>query len=102
MAAVRRQKAESIKRGELTINTYAPKPGIGHGDGTPGGCTFTFKGTTYATPPMVKNGGKMFRCDIKPDSDEPVIRIAFYRPEDDWKCGTRFGSARVKVSAEPL
>ncbi len=89
-------KTESIKRGELTINTYAPKPGIGHGDGTPGGCTFTFKGTTYATPPMVKNGGKMFRCDIKPDSDEPVIRIAFYRPEDDWKCGTRFGSQESK------
>ena len=89
-------KTESIKRGELTINTYAAKPGIGHGDGTPGGCTFTFKGTTYATPPMVERGGKMFRCDIKPDSDEPVIRIAFYRPEDDWKCGTRFGSQESK------
>jgi hypothetical protein len=93
-------KAESIKRGELTINTYAPKPGIGHGDGTPGGCTFTFKGTTYATPPMVENGGKMFRCDIKPDSDEPVIRIAFYRPEDDWKCGTRFGFQESKCLAD--
>jgi hypothetical protein len=88
--------AEKIQRGELTIETYAPKPGIGHGDGTPGGCTFTFKGTTYATPPMVKDGGRMFRCDVKPDSDEPVIRIAFYRPEDDWTCGTRFGSQKAK------
>ncbi len=87
-------KTESIKRGELTINTYGPRPGIGHGDGTPGGCTFTFKGTTYATPPMVEKGGKMFRCDIKPDSDEPVIRIAFYRPENDWTCGTRFGAEK--------
>ncbi|CAN5573834.1 hypothetical protein BH10ACI2_BH10ACI2_16170 [soil metagenome] len=87
---------ESIKRGELTINTYGPTPGIGHGDGTPGGCTFTFKGKTYGTPPMVKNGGKMFRCDVKPDSDDPVIRIAFYRPEDDWTCGTRFGYEKAK------
>ena len=84
------------KRGELTIEYYAPQPGIGHGDGTPGGCTFLFKGQRYATPPMVKNGGKMFRCDVKPDSDEPVIRIAFYRPEDDWTCGTRFGAQKAK------
>jgi len=89
-------KTESIKRGELTINTYAPKPGIGHGDGTPGGCTFTFKGETYSTPPGVERGGKMFRCDVKPDSDDPVIRIAFYRPEDDWTCGTRFGYEKAK------
>ena len=87
--------AESIKRGELTIETYAPQPGIGHGDGTPGGCSFTFKGKTYGTPPMVENGGRMFRCDVKPDSDEPVIRIAFYKPEDDWTCGTRFGAEKA-------
>jgi hypothetical protein len=89
-------KTESIKRGELTIETYAPKSGIGHGDGTPGGCRFTFKGTTYSTPPMVEHGGRMFRCDVKPDSDDPVIRIAFYRPEDDWTCGTRFGNELAK------
>lgn len=86
---------ETIKRGELTINTYASRPGIGHGDGTPGGCTFTYKGKTYGTPPMVEHGGKMFRCDVKPDSDDPVIRIAFYRPEDDWTCGTRFGAEKA-------
>lgn len=87
---------ETIKRGELTIHTYAARPGIGHGDGSPGGCTFSFKGEEYATPPMVKNGGKMFRCDVKPDSDEAVIRVAFYRPEDDWTCGTRFGYEKAK------
>lgn len=87
---------EDIKRGELTIHTYGARPGIGHGDGTPGGCTFSFKGQEYGTPPMVKNGGKMFRCDVKPDSDDPVIRIAFYRPEDDWTCGTRFGYQKAK------
>ncbi len=87
--------AESIKRGELTIETYAPKPGIGHGDGTPGGCSFTFRGNTYTTPPNVENGGRMFRCDVKPDSDDPVIRIAFYKPEDDWTCGTRFGAEKA-------
>ncbi|MFT3746433.1 MAG: hypothetical protein QM785_19335 [Pyrinomonadaceae bacterium] len=87
---------ETIKRGDLTINTYGPTAGIGHGDGTPGGCTFTYKGQPYGTPPMVKNGGKMFRCDVKPDSDDPVIRIAFYRPEDDWTCGTRFGAEKAK------
>ena len=90
------EAAETEKRGELTIEYYKGRPGIGHGDGTPGGCTFTFKGQKYATPPMVKNGGKMFRCDVKPDSDEPVIRIAFYRPEDDWTCGTRFGAEKAK------
>lgn len=88
--------AEIIRRGELTVKIYAPKPGIGHGDGTPGGCTFTFKGTEYASLPMVKNGGKMFRCDVKPDSDEAVIRVAFYRPQDDWTCGTRFGNEQAK------
>lgn len=90
------EAAQTEKRGELTIETYAPKPGIGHGDGTPGGCTFIFKGQRYSTPPMVKNGGRMFRCDVKPGSDEPVIRIAFYRPEDDWTCGTRFGAEKAK------
>jgi hypothetical protein len=88
--------AKTEKRGELTIETYASKPGIGHGDGTPGGCTFSFKGQSYGTPPMVKNGGRMFRCDLKPNSDEPVIRIAFYRPDDDWTCGTRFGTGKAK------
>ena len=38
----------------------------------------------------------MFRCDLKPNSDEPVIRIAFYRPDDDWTCGTRFGAGKAK------
>jgi len=90
------ESTEKIVRGELTIETYAPRPGIGHGDGSPGGCRFIFKGTTYSTPPMVANGGKMFRCDVKPDSDEPVIRIAFYKPEDDWTCGTRFGEEKAK------
>lgn len=88
--------AKSQKRGELTVDYYAPQPGIGHGDGTPGGCSFTFKGQRYGTPPMVKNGGRMFRCDVKPDSDDPVIRIAYYRPEDDWTCGTRFGSTKAQ------
>jgi hypothetical protein len=88
--------AKSERRGELTVEYYAPQPGIGHGDGVPGGCFFTFKGQRYGTPPMVKNGGRMFRCDVKPDSDDPVIRIAFYRPEDDWTCGTRFGALKAK------
>lgn len=87
---------QKIQRGDLTIETYAPKPGIAHGDGTPGGCTFSYKGKTYSTPPMVPNGGRMFRCDVKEDSDDPVIRIAFYRPEDDWTCGTRFGAEKAK------
>ena len=91
---------ETIRRGELAIETYAPKPGISHGDGTPGGCTFTFKGTTYGSPPMVKDGGRMFRCDVKPNSEEPVIRIALYRPEDDWTCGTRFGYEKAKCLAD--
>lgn len=89
-------KVQTEKRGELTIETYAPQPGITHGDGTPGGCTFTYKGQRYTTPPGVKNGGRMFRCDVKPGSNEPVIRIAFYRPEDDWTCSTRFGAEKAK------
>lgn len=87
---------EIEKRGELTIEYYKPQAGIAHGDGKPGGCSFTFRGERYSTPPMVKNGGRMFRCDVKPDSDEPVIRIAYYRPEDDWTCGTRFGLEKAK------
>lgn len=84
------------KRGEITIEYYAPKSGIGHGDGTPGGCTIIFKGERYNALPMVKDGGKIFRCDVKENSDEEVVRIAFYKPEDDWTCDTRFGRQQAK------
>ncbi|MEO6390438.1 MAG: hypothetical protein ABIP75_01220 [Pyrinomonadaceae bacterium] len=90
------EAAISETRGELTVHYYKPKPGLTHGDGTPGGCTFTFKGKDFATPPMVKNGGRVFRCDLKPDTDEPTVWIAYYRPEDDWTCGTRFGEQKSK------
>lgn len=84
------------KRGQVTIEYYAPRPGIGHGDGNPGGCAIIFKGERYNAPPMVPNGGKIFRCDIKKNSDEEVVRVAFYKPEDDWQCGTRFGHTQAK------
>lgn len=90
------EASETQTRGELTIHYFKPEPGIGHGDGKPGRCTFSFKGQDYSTPPMVKNGGRIFRCDLKPDTDEPVIWIAYYKPEDDWTCGTRFGSEKAK------
>lgn len=90
-----RKPAEITQRGPLTIEFYEARSGIGHGDGTPSACAILFKGERYTSPPGVKNGGRIFRCDLKPDSDEPVVWIAYYRPNDAWECGTRFGKTRA-------
>lgn len=90
-----RKPDKILQRGSLTLELFDAQPGLGHGDGKPSGCAIVFKGQRYFSPPDVKNAGRIFRCDFKPDSDEPIIWIAYYRPNDAWECGTRFGATRA-------
>lgn len=90
-----RQPDKILQRGTLTLELYDHKPGIGHGDGSPAHCVIVFNGQRYTKPPDVKDGGRIFRCDLKPNSEEPIVWIAYYRPNDAWECGTRFGTTRA-------